>query len=153
MTLLNKISNKTLNYVAILLLVFTSVSVFAKGAANQSAVITNKTAITKHFDWGTLITYFQGETTTTKDALSAVAIIKPGMEIHPPHSHLEEEYLLILEGSGTWTLHDKDFPANTGDMLFAKPWDLHGLKNTGAIPLKFAVVKWNSKAIEKVTKK
>ena len=144
---------KIIHFLTASLLLALSPSILAKDTIIDSAVITTETAITKTFDWGTLITYYQGETTSTKDALSAIAIINPGMEIHPPHTHLEEEYLLILEGSGTWTLHEKDFVAKKGDMLFSKPWDLHGLKNTGTTPLKFAVFKWNSKIVQASDKK
>lgn len=137
-----------MKYYKILLSIFLlaiSSYVFSAISTLESAVITTKTAKTQHFEWGTLITYFVGETAGTKDVLSAVAIINPGMEIHPPHKHSEEEYLMVLEGTGTWTLHDKDLPAQAGDILFSKPWDLHGLKNTGTKPLKFVVFKWNNK--------
>lgn len=103
-------------------------------------------------DWGSLHTYFEGESYGTRDALAAVAIIKPGQQIHPPHEHAEEEYLMVLEGSGTWHLNGKDRSAKAGDMLYAAPWDLHGIKNTGSQPLKFVVWKWNNKGVELPTK-
>jgi mannose-6-phosphate isomerase-like protein (cupin superfamily) len=142
---------KILKHLAIIALFLLPNSLLANDI-NDSAVVSQQQAITQYFDWGNLITYYQGETVITKDALAAVAIIKPGMEIHPPHVHEEEEYLMILEGSGTWTLHDQDFAAKAGDMLFSKPGDLHGLKNTGTTPLKFAVFKWNSKLVQLTAK-
>jgi mannose-6-phosphate isomerase-like protein (cupin superfamily) len=99
------------------------------------------------FDWGTLYIYYQGETYGTKDVLTGVAVIKPGMEIHPPHQHAEEEYLMVTEGQGTWHLNGKDFSAQKGDMLYAAPWDIHGIKNTGTTPLTFVVWKWNAKGL------
>lgn len=114
---------------------------------NATAVVSEKSAHTESFKWGSLITYYSGETHGTKDALGATAIINPGMEIHPPHTHSEEEYLMVIEGSGTWTLGSKEFPAGVGDMLYAAPWDLHGIKNTGKTPMKFVVIKWNSKSV------
>lgn len=142
---------KILKHLALITLFLLPNSLLANDI-NDSAVVSQKQAITQHFDWGTLITYYQGETVITKDALAAIAIINPGMEIHPPHVHEEEEYLMILEGSGTWTLHEKDFSAKAGDMLFSKPGDLHGLKNTGTTPLKFVVFKWNSKLVQLTAK-
>ena len=53
------------------------------------------------FEWGSLYTYDEGETYSAKDGLAAVAVIKAGMEIHPPHQHAEEEYLIVAEGTGT----------------------------------------------------
>ena len=98
-------------------------------------------------DWGTLYTYYEGESRTTRDALAAVAVIKPGREIHPPHQHAEEEYLMVLEGEGTWDLKGVRRPARAGDMQYAAPWDLHGIRNTGRTPLRFVVWKWNSKGV------
>ncbi|MGJ8691221.1 MAG: cupin domain-containing protein [Thalassotalea sp.] len=141
-------------YQALLPLLFLTTSNTALSNTNEldSTVITSETAKTTQHEWGTLITYYNGETAGTKDAFSAVAIINPGMEIHPPHEHSEEEYLMILAGSGTWILHDKSFEAKTGDILFAKPWDNHGLKNTGKTPLKFVVFKWNNKLLAELKK-
>ena len=93
--------------------------------------------------WGQFLPYYTGDTDFTSNALTGVAEIKPGQEIHPPHKHIEEEFLMILEGNGTWTIGDKDFPAKTGDILYAAPWDLHGIKNTGSTTLKFVVFKYN----------
>ena len=116
--------------------------------ASASAVISQKSAVKQEFDWGSLITYFDKDTYGTKDVLAAVAIIKPGLEIHPPHKHAEEEYLMVTEGTGTWHLKGKDFKAQAGDMLYASPWDLHGIKNTGEKPLSFVVWKWNNKGLD-----
>lgn len=112
-----------------------------------SAVLNAQQAKTEPMSWGSLTTYFQGESYGTRDALTAVAVINAGQEIHPPHQHSEEEYLMVLEGKGTWHLNGKDFGAQSGDMLYAAPWDVHGIKNTGALPLKFVVWKWNNKGV------
>ncbi|MGH7455310.1 MAG: cupin domain-containing protein [bacterium] len=74
-------------------------------------------------------------------------MIKPGQEIHPPHQHAEEEFLMIIEGQGTWHLNGKTFAAHKGDVLYAAPWDMHGIKNTGKTSLSFVVWKWNNKGV------
>ena len=99
------------------------------------------------FDWGTLVTYFAGDSYAATDSLTAIAIINPGMEIHPPHVHSEEEYLMVLEGEGTWSVKGEEFPAEAGDVLYAAPWDEHGIRNTGDEPLRFVVFKWNPKPV------
>jgi mannose-6-phosphate isomerase-like protein (cupin superfamily) len=113
----------------------------------ETAVVSATAATVERFDWGELITYFAGDSYAATESLSAVAVIKPGREIHPPHVHSEEEYLLVLEGEGTWTLQGRGFPATAGDMLYAAPWDEHGIRNTGDVPLKFVVFKWNPKPV------
>ncbi len=99
-------------------------------------------------EWGEFVKYYEGETRGTRELLSGTAEIKPGMEIHPPHTHAEEEFLMVLEGQGEWTVGTETFAAKTGDMLYAAPWDSHGIKNTGDTTLKFVFWKWNSKGME-----
>lgn len=93
--------------------------------------------------WGEFYPYFTEDTPATRNHLTGVAVIRPGQEIHPPHRHSEEEVLMVLEGEGTWSLLGEDFPAKAGDILYAKPWDIHGIRNTGASDLRFVVVKYD----------
>jgi len=110
-----------------------------------SAIVSQKDAHITHYEGGDFHTYFYGDTPLTKGAITGVAVIKPNNEIHPAHQHPDEEYLMILEGSGTWTLNGKSQPARTGDILFAAPNDLHGIYNNGDVPLKFVVVRYQAK--------
>jgi len=100
--------------------------------------------------WGDIQIYTPENGTGTYgtiNTLTAVADIDAGQEIHPPHQHTAEEFMYILEGNGTWSLNGKEQPAEAGDLLYAKPWDWHGIKNTGDKPLKFFVVKWDNKGL------
>lgn len=141
-----------LKFILTLVCLVASIGCFA-GDKTKSMIVSQENAKTENFDWGSLITYYSGETYSIKDSLTAVAIINPGMEIHPPHTHAEEEYLMIIEGEGTWTIKDKDTKASVGDILYAAPWELHGLKNTGKTPMKFVVWKWNGKGVALPTPK
>jgi mannose-6-phosphate isomerase-like protein (cupin superfamily) len=114
----------------------------------DTGVVSRSDAAVESHAWGELLTYFAGESYSTQDALAAVAVIKPGQEIHPPHVHAEEEYLMVLEGNGTWSVEGEEFPAAAGDVLYAAPWDEHGISNTGDVPLRFVVFKWNPKPVE-----
>ena len=131
----------------ILLALVPAGAVIAEGLA-ESAVVTESSARVETFEWGRLITYFDADTYSATDSLVAVAVVNPGKEIHPPHVHSEEEYLVVIEGSGTWSLMGREFEATVGDTLYAAPWDEHGISNTGTVPLKFYVVKWNPKPVE-----
>lgn len=119
----------------------------AEGSGLPTQVLTTETATTTEEEWGTFVEYFAGETAGTKDLLSGTATIKPGLEIHPPHRHAEEEFLMVTEGQGEWTVGEEVFVANKGDMLYAAAWDSHGIKNTGDTPLTFVFWKWNSKGL------
>ena len=138
---------KTINCAigASLMLTVSSIMGIADDNDNASAVVSEKQAVVDKAPWGDFLTYYTGTTFGSKDGLAGVAVIKAGMEIHPPHIHSEEEYMMVLEGEGSWHLNGKDFEAKSGDMLYAKPWDIHGITNTGDKPLKFVVWKWNTK--------
>lgn len=98
-------------------------------------------------DWGQMRIYFTGETSATKDVLTAVAVVEPGKAVHRAHRHAQEEYLVLVEGSGTWSLDGKESPAKRGDVLFVEPWVYHGLTNTGDQRLVFVVVRYNGKGV------
>lgn len=112
-----------------------------------TTVLTRETAKSTDEEWGTFVEYFAGATPGTRDLLSGTATINPGLEIHPPHRHAEEELLMVIEGEGEWTVGEETFAAKEGDMLFAEPWDVHGIKNTGDTPLTFVFWKWNSQGL------
>ena len=102
-------------------------------------------------EWGDLIVYTPENGTSTygtKNTLTAVAEIKPGQQIHPPHQHSGEEFIYILEGNGVWSMEGKELPLKQGDMMYAEPWDWHGLTNTGSTTLKFFVMKWDNKGVK-----
>jgi quercetin dioxygenase-like cupin family protein len=73
--------------------------------------------------------------TELRDALAATAVLKLGQQTHPPHQHAEEEFLVVTEGSGEWHLAAKDFPAAKGDAIYAEPWVVHGIRDSGTTPL------------------
>lgn len=123
------------------------ITVANDGADIKSEVLPQAKVKKAPDNWGVFYPYFTGASYGTKDLLAGVADIKPGEEIHPPHRHAEEEFLLVTKGEGTWHLNGEDFPAKKGDMLYAAPWDIHGITNTGSDNLEFVVWKWNSKGV------
>ena len=122
-----------------------------QGAAKAplaSARVTWADASATRADWGELRAHFEGETYGLGYALAAVAVIKPGQQNHPPHQHADEEFLFVTEGSGRWHLDGKEFPAAKGDAIYAAPWVMHGITNTGNVPLTWVVFKWNGKGVK-----
>ena len=119
---------------------------FAQGSEQlESAVVPMaKTTIADSGAWGAFHKHLSGPTSATADVLSGVVELKAGSEPHPPHQHADEEFLYVLEGSGTWFLNGKEIPAKTGDVLYTAPNDIHGIR-AGAAPLRFFVAKWRTK--------
>lgn len=114
----------------------------------KSRVVSWNDAKLHEDDWGRMRFYFRGQTRSTKDVLIAVAVVEPGKTVHRAHRHSMEEYLILVSGSGTWSLDGKEFPAVLGDILYVEPWVYHGLTNTGQTPLIFVVVRYNPKGLD-----
>jgi mannose-6-phosphate isomerase-like protein (cupin superfamily) len=100
--------------------------------------------------WGSIWMYTNEETKTygTESMLTAVLEFLPGKQLQPPHQHANEEFTYIIDGGGTWFLNGKESPIKKGDLMYAKPWDIHGISNTTSDTLKFFVVKWNNKGVK-----
>jgi quercetin dioxygenase-like cupin family protein len=113
-----------------------------------SALIRVDDAVPTRGDWGEWRRYFRGQTYGTKDMVVLVVTLKPGQAPHPPHRHAEEEFMVLAEGTGTWHLDGKERPARKGDVVYAAPWTMHGLKNTSDAPLTYYMVKWNNKGVK-----
>jgi mannose-6-phosphate isomerase-like protein (cupin superfamily) len=120
----------------------------SKPAVLKSQVVTWDDAQVVRADWGQMRTYFRGQTHGTRDVLTAVAVVEPGKAVHRAHRHAEEEYLVLVAGSGKWSLGGKEFAAKRGDVLYVEPWVYHGLTNTGQQPLIFVVVRYSSKGVD-----
>jgi mannose-6-phosphate isomerase-like protein (cupin superfamily) len=134
--------------VAVLSLMRPSDAADARPPVLRSQVVTWNEAQVQQADWGQMRTYFRGQTQGTKDVLTAVAVVQPGKAVHRAHRHAEEEYLVLVAGSGKWSLGGKELPAKRGDILYVEPWVYHGLTNTGNEPLIFVVVRYSSKGVK-----
>lgn len=93
-----------------------------------SGLVRAEDAVPTRGTWGEWLRYFRGETHGTKDMVVLMVTLKPGEEPHPPHQHAEEEFMILTAGAGIWTLDDKEVAARKGDVVYAAPWKIHGLK-------------------------
>ncbi len=104
------------------------------------------------FPWGEMRKAFTGESAYTQKLFVSSFVLKAGMEVHPPHQHAQEEFMTMVEGSGTWHLDGKEIPAKKGDVIYVAPWVRHGLKNTSDKDLVYFVAQWNPKAMDPASK-
>ncbi len=70
--------------------------------------------------------------------------VEPGKRAFPFHNHLaNDELFVILEGSGTYRIGDRECPVETGDLCAAPrggPDTAHQIINTGDGPLKYLAI-------------
>jgi mannose-6-phosphate isomerase-like protein (cupin superfamily) len=86
--------------------------------------------------------YFRGSTAQLSSLVAGSYRLKPGMAPHPPHSHPDEELMVITEGTGELTIEGKPTQVAPGSMMFCAADHTHGLLNTGKTPLTFYFWKW-----------
>lgn len=108
------------------------------------AVFQPADATTTEGDFGATAIYFDGRTDQLKALTVGSLLLKPGQEPHPPHQHPEEEILLIGEGSGEILVKGKTTKIGPGAVLYCESNHLHGIKNTGTIPMRFYFFKWQA---------
>ncbi len=68
--------------------------------------------------------------------------LNSGLESHAPHTHREEEIMLLMKGSATAFIGGKNYPISEGDIIFVRPNILHNIKNTGTEQCWYYALKW-----------
>jgi len=99
-------------------------------------------------EWGSISIYTEeGQPSAgASSVLTAELTFLPDKQLQPPHQHAEEEFQYVIEGSGTWSLNGKEIPLKAGDLMYSKPMDWHGIRNSGTAPLRFFVFKWKTRS-------
>ena len=96
--------------------------------------------------WGSISIYTEDGQPSAGAAsvLTAQLEFLPGKQLQPPRQHADEEFQYVIEGSGTWSLNGQERPLQAGDLMYSKPMDWHGIRNSGDKPLRFFVFKWRA---------
>ena len=111
--------------------------------ANQ--VIGREQARKQSDSFGDTRYYVEGVTGQLKGLSVGSIELKPGHGPHPPHTHPEEELLIVTEGSGEITIEGKPTPVAAGSVLYAASNVLHGIVNNSKAPMTFYWIKWQAK--------
>ncbi len=95
--------------------------------------------------FGDLRLYLEGPTEQLKSLTFGSLELKPGQSPHPPHTHPEEEIMLITQGHGEISLQGKVTAVGPGAIMYCGSNRLHGILNTGQSRLTFYYFKWVGK--------
>jgi len=112
------------------------------GAKLPSETLDPIKAKVTHEPFGDLAIYFSGATDQVGAMTAGSLRLKPGMSPHPPHTHPEEEFMVITEGTGEILVEGKTTKVAPGTMMYCAAGKLHGIVNTGKEPLLFYFYKW-----------
>lgn len=70
-----------------------------------------------------------------------MSVVAPKKATHPPHSHEEDEFFFVLEGTAEFYLDGKTKVAGPYASFYCPPHSLHGIRNVGDTELKYLVIK------------
>lgn len=70
-----------------------------------------------------------------------MSVVKPYTAIHPPHSHEEDEFYFILEGTAELYLNGETREAGAYASFYCPSGSEHGIRNAGDIILKYLVIR------------
>lgn len=87
-------------------------------------------------------THFNGPTDQLSGLCAGLAVLDPGASPHPPHRHPEEEFLIVAAGTGEIECDGTTTQVGPGDIMYCAGDILHGITNTGQLPMTFYWSKW-----------
>ena len=61
----------------------------------------------------------------------------------PPHTHPNEEIILMLDGNAEMQVGEKKVKANSGDVVLYTSMIPHNLTNIGPTPCLYFAIQWN----------
>ena len=100
-------------------------------------------ALTAEFQSGCRVfVHYNGPTDQLNGMCTGMAVLDPGVSPHPPHRHPEEEFLIVSEGTGEIECDGKTTQVGPGAIMYCAGNVLHGIVNTGKVPMTFYWSKW-----------
>jgi mannose-6-phosphate isomerase-like protein (cupin superfamily) len=127
----------------------TTVSVASSAARLQDGVV-GMAALTPDAQPGCrAFVHFNGPTDQLSGLCAGMAVLDPGASPHPPHRHPEEEILIVAAGTGEIECGGTTTQVGPGDILYCAGGVLHGITNSGPVPLTFYWSKWLSSITSK----
>ena len=90
--------------------------------------------------------------TRTLDELEMhITTLNPHTASHPPHTHPNEEMLIVKDGTLQAHVNGKEIAVGAGAVLFFASMQPHAVQNTGDAPATYYVVNWaTGSAIKKI---
>ena len=113
-------------------------------ALMSSAVFNWESIPVKETKTGSSRQFFRGPTATLDELECHVTTVNPGQASHAGHAHPEEELIIVKEGILESNQDGEIKRAGPGSIVFEASNQWHALKNGGATPVTYFVVKWNS---------
>ncbi len=72
-----------------------------------------------------------------------VTTLNQGLSSHPPHTHKNEEIILMMDGDAQMLVNGKVVRCDTGDAVYVDSMVPHNLSNIGKTPATYFAIQWN----------
>jgi mannose-6-phosphate isomerase-like protein (cupin superfamily) len=99
----------------------------------------------EHYPGCTVFVHYNGPTDQLSAVSMGMAVLEPGGAPHEPHRHPEEEFMLVASGTGDIVVGDVTTQVGPGAVMYCAGDALHGIVNTGTVPMTFYWSKWMAK--------
>src|SRR5947207_10011088 len=96
--------------------------------------------------------HYNGPTDQLSGMCTGMAVLDPGASPHPPHQHPEEEFMIVASGSGEIFCDGKTTQVGPGAIMYCAGNVLHGITNTGLVPMTFYWSKWMARGVSITSK-
>jgi mannose-6-phosphate isomerase-like protein (cupin superfamily) len=93
---------------------------------------------------GKIGVYVSGDTPASAKFVTGRFVLDPGKTPHAPHTHAEEEVMIVESCNGEIFCDGKTTKVGPGSVMYTVPNAPHGINNTGDTPIVFYFVKWES---------
>lgn len=113
-----------------------------EGLLMKSAVFTWDSVPETPTEQGARRTVFAAPTATLDELEHHTTTLKPGGSPHAPHTHTNEELIIIKSGAVEAYVNGEWKPAPTGTLLFFASMVPHTVRNTGTVPATYYVINW-----------
>lgn len=97
----------------------------------------------KPTDKGGVRQFFDRQTAMLNRFDIHVTQLNEGFKSHDPHTHTNEEIILMLDGNAEMQIGTDHRKANPGDVVFLNSMVLHNLTNVGKTPCLYFAIQWN----------
>lgn len=92
-------------------------------------------------------------TRTLEELEMHITTLKPRTSSHAPHTHANEEMVIVKEGTLQAHVNGKEIVVGPGSVLFFASMQPHAVQNIGDTPATYHVINWKTKATPSVDKK
>ena len=85
-------------------------------------------------------------TRTLEELEMHITTLRPQTASHPPHTHANEELVIVKEGTLRAHVNGREIEVGPGSVLFFASMQPHAVRNIGDTPATYHVINWKSVA-------